>query len=492
MSKLFTRATVTGSTLSGATLKSSLTTLWDALNGMGFTDASRVTVTATATLVTTQCGLLLVDCTSGNITLTLPTSGAATDDAVYNIRRIDATANTLNILRGGTDTLEGAATAVSVAAGGILGLQMPAGGTNWRVFNRANASDPDSRIQLQSATAFTSTGTAPTYVLTPIPAITAYTANQRFRVSAHAAGTTGSNTLKVSGLGVKSLKQYNSSGVKVSGVVAVGQLMDVEYDGTDFVILDPLPIAGTQIFSITSGVASNALTVGLNPTVLDFRNASVTSGVPVTRTVSAALSLVVPSTATLGTLTNVMARLVLLAIDFGGTVELAIVNLTGGVNLDETTLISTTAMSAAATSASVIYSTTARTNVAFRVVGFIDITETVAGTWAADATLKQGAGGNALTGLSGLGYGQTWQTVTRAASTTYYNTTGKPIVSSTVWVHSTSFGAVTYTINGVSINIACTGTQGTGGFGATCVIPAGATYSFTNSSGSYQSSAELR
>lgn len=99
-----------------------------------------------------------------------------------------------------------------------------------------------SDIQRQIATAFTSAGAAPAFTLTPVPAITAYAASQRFRCKFHAAGTTGSNTLNVSGLGAKSLKQYDSTGAKVAAVVAANQLADVEYDGTDFVVRDPLPI----------------------------------------------------------------------------------------------------------------------------------------------------------------------------------------------------------------------------------------------------------
>jgi len=104
---------------------------------------------------------------------------------------------------------------------------------------------------------------------------------------------------------------------------------------------------------------------------------------------------VVPSGASLGTLAATSARLAILAIDNAGTIELAVCNLAGGINLDETTLISTTAISASATSASTIYSTTARTSVPFRVVGFLDITEATAGTWATAPTLVQGAGGGA-------------------------------------------------------------------------------------------------
>lgn len=95
-------------------------------------------------------------------------------------------------------------------------------------------------IQLQKVTAFTSTGIAPNFTVTPVPALTAYTAGQRLRVKFHAAGS-GGNTLNVSALGAKSLKQYNAAGAKVPAVIAAGQLADVEYDGVDFVILDPLP-----------------------------------------------------------------------------------------------------------------------------------------------------------------------------------------------------------------------------------------------------------
>lgn len=77
-----------------------------------------------------------------------------------------------------------------------------------------------------------------------------------------------------------------------------------------------------------------------------------------------------------------------------------------------------------------IYSTTARTNVAYRVVGFVDAVNTT-GAWATPV-LVQGTGGQALAALSSAGYGQTWQdvTVSRVSGTTYYNTTGKQITVS--------------------------------------------------------------
>lgn len=96
------------------------------------------------------------------------------------------------------------------------------------------------QIQTQSLAAFTTAGTAPSFTLAPSPPITAYAAGQRFRVKFHTAGN-GSDTINVSGRGAKGLKQYDSTGAKVAATIAAGQLTDVEYDGTDVVLLDPLP-----------------------------------------------------------------------------------------------------------------------------------------------------------------------------------------------------------------------------------------------------------
>lgn len=156
------------------------------------------------------------------------------------------------------------------------------------------------------------------------------------------------------------------------------------------------PEAGIQ--SITAAAAANALTVTLSATTLDFRSATLTSGTVVSRVISSPISVVVSSGSTLGTVSAVQSRIVVLAIDNAGTVELAVVNIVGGNDLSETGLISTTAEggAGAADSASTIYSTTARTNVAYRVVGFIESTQATAGTWATAPSTIQGNGGQAL------------------------------------------------------------------------------------------------
>ena len=224
---------------------------------------------------------------------------------------------------------------------------------------------------------------------------------------------------------------------------------------------------------ITASVGASALTVTLNPTILNFRDTPLTSGTINTRTVAAAISVVVPSTATLGTVSAQQSRLVVIALDNAGTVELAVVNIAGGNNLDETTLISTTAISAAAASASVVYSTTARTSLPFRVVGYIESTQATAGTWATAPTTIQGQGGQALAAMSSLGYGQTWQTVTRALGTTFYNTTGKPIQLNAYTASVSTAGSYTITVAG---NVSSFQYAIQASFLGTALIPAGASY----------------
>ena len=98
--------------------------------------------------------------------------------------------------------------------------------------------------QAQTYRAFTAGGTAPAFTLTPSPAVTALAEPMGFEVKFAANGTAGSNTLNVSGLGAVALKQYDSTGALVDGVVKSGQIAKVHYNGTYWVILNPLPSAG--------------------------------------------------------------------------------------------------------------------------------------------------------------------------------------------------------------------------------------------------------
>jgi hypothetical protein len=248
--------------------------------------------------------------------------------------------------------------------------------------------------------------------------------------------------------------------------------------------------AGIQ--SLTATVAANALTVTLNPAVLDFRSTTLTTGVPVSRTIPSAISIVVSSGSTLGTVSAVQSRIVVLALDNAGTVELAVVNISGGNDLTETGLISTTAEggSGTADSASVIYSNTARTNVAYRVVGYVESTQATAGTWASTPSTVQGYGGQALASMSSLGYSQTWQNLTgsRAVNTTYYNTTGKPISVNILITNIGTTGGIA--VNGVTCSYALNVANNNNL--VTAIVPVGASYILTPAAMTFFVWSELR
>jgi hypothetical protein len=235
-----------------------------------------------------------------------------------------------------------------------------------------------------------------------------------------------------------------------------------------------------QVQSISASVAGNAMTISATALSLDFRSTTLGSGT-VTTVSGTPANLVISSGSTLGTINAVASRIVVIALNNAGTIELAAVNISGGNQLDETNLISTTAEggAGAADSASVIYSTTARTSVAYRVIGFIDSTQVTAGTWATAPSTIQGVGGQALNAMSSLGYGQTWQAVTRTSGTTYYNTTGRPIG---IFITCNSNVGATLVVNGFTVGTGTTGTAGTQPcLGAT--IPVGASYVITYAGG---------
>ena len=150
--------------------------------------------------------------------------------------------------------------------------------------------------------------------------------------------------------------------------------------------------------TIVPSVGSSALTIALktkaaadasstDPIRIGFRSATLTSGTFVLREVVGALSMVVSSGSTLGQVSAQPSRIWVYAIDNAGTVELAVSH----KRYRDDELVTTTAEggAGAADSASAIYSTTARTSVACRCIGYIDNTQATAGTWASAGSQVQ-------------------------------------------------------------------------------------------------------
>ena len=83
------------------------------------------------------------------------------------------------------------------------------------------------------------------------------------------------------------------------------------------------------------------------------------------------------SGATLGMTNDIEATLYLYAINNGGTIELGVIN---GQQLDESILHTSTALDGTADTASTLYSVTARTSLAVRLIGRMRITMNAVGT----------------------------------------------------------------------------------------------------------------
>lgn len=285
----------------------------------------------------------------------------------------------------------------------------------------------------------------------------------------------------IAGSIVKSASSQPDASETVKGIVELATVAEAQA-GTDNVrAVTPAGLASTsqkQIQSITASVATNALTVTYGGGNLVFRNSTLSNGTPNDSISVSSNSITIPSGATLGTTNGIAARLVFLEAYNGGSPVLCVSNIAGGVQLDETNLISPTTISSGATSASTIYSASSvSASSPYRVVGFCDVTEATAGTWATAPSTVQGTGGQALAALSSLGYGQSWQNVTasRAAGTTYYNTTGKPIQ---LLITVTSGNAAALLINGSTAFPAISGQLTIQGV----IIPHGASYALGNSS----------
>lgn len=148
---------------------------------------------------------------------------------------------------------------------------------------------------------------------------------------------------------------------------------------------------------LSTSVGSNALTIALkdaggndpsssSPVKLAFRNSTATTGTPVIRSVTSALSLVVGGGSTLGTIAAQPSYLWVYAIDSdgAGAVKLGI----SSTRFNDGSLQNTTAEggAGAADSISIIYSDAAYSSKPVRLIGRLAVNQATAGTWATAPT----------------------------------------------------------------------------------------------------------
>lgn len=95
-------------------------------------------------------------------------------------------------------------------------------------------------------------GTADAMTATLVPAITAYTTGMRVTALLPGANTVTGPTINLNSLGNKTVKKKSGTGAKVALVAGDYNAtlpFELEYDGTDFVLLNPLVAARTDIAS---------------------------------------------------------------------------------------------------------------------------------------------------------------------------------------------------------------------------------------------------
>lgn len=146
-------------------------------------------------------------------------------------------------------------------------------------------------------------------------------------------------------------------------------------------------------YSISASVAANALTIALKTKAgsdpsggsavnVSFRNSTLATGDYSNVSITAATSITVPSTATLGHTSGATENIYVYLLNNAGTAELLVCS----TPLDQNAQHTTTAIDTSSNSISGKYSTTARTSVAIKYIGKILISEATAGTWASGAT----------------------------------------------------------------------------------------------------------
>jgi len=361
--------------------------------------------------------------------------------------------------------------------------------------------------RIQAFTAFTTTGSAPAFVLAPVPAITGYALNQSFRITFHAAGG-ATPTINISTIGAKNVKQYDSSGAKIPAVITANMTSDAFYDGTDIVLLDQLPgSSGTTLgkFDSSTGLATTAMVQSVG---LRFNNNIIVNANTALTAAAHAGALIVTNSATPITLTlpsagSMPGGTTIKFFNYGGGLLSVVAN---GTDVIQDPFANIPVLSIPSGSYFLLDSTGAAgwyvfdgtmpasegrygaVKLALQSQANAGVDDTAAMT--AKKTAVVVAAGDAAVLAVAFGVGQTWQDVTgsRVIGTTYTNSTSRPI---TVSVNSASGATATLSVNGVQVSRAA---QSTGGLGyqLSAIVPVGGTYVYNTSAGNLTNWAELK
>ena len=123
-------------------------------------------------------------------------------------------------------------------------------------------------------------GSTNTIVVTPSPTVGSYTAGLTLEIKV-AVTNTGAVTINANGLGAQALKKGNGTTALVAGDLVAGQIIKVEYDGTNFQLLTPSALALNSNGSAASLTnVPNGVTYKSGTTTKNATDASQTQNIP--------------------------------------------------------------------------------------------------------------------------------------------------------------------------------------------------------------------
>ena len=232
------------------------------------------------------------------------------------------------------------------------------------------------------------------------------------------AATCGTNTLTLPA-GTTDFSATGGASQVVKQTSAGGALTVATVNFTDLagnispaqLVTSALGFTAPVNLGISATATVNVLTIALmgangsdpsasNPVYIPFRSTTLATGTPVWRTQTAALSIATPaSAATLGSSSsNVPFRFWIVLLYDGSTLDIGLINCstftTTAANiytLNEGVLQTSTVLNGSSTAAGTVYSGTARTSFAMRIVGYLDYGSglATAGTYASSPTTVQ-------------------------------------------------------------------------------------------------------
>lgn len=232
---------------------------------------------------------------------------------------------------------------------------------------------------------------------------------------------TGSATINLNGIGASPIFKPSAAGlIPLTGgeLVANQPVLLMLISGGNVVLLSvtSTTVAASNLansalgfnmptnLQLNASVGSNQLTIAVkgnngadpsatNPVLFPFRDTTIANGDPIIVSLQAALGFTIGSGSTMGCVSGQMCRLWVVAFNNAGTVQLCAFNALSGRSvapINEGVLQTSQSGTSGGSSAQLYYcNANAVTNKAIRILGYVEISETAAGTWATGPTYVQ-------------------------------------------------------------------------------------------------------